>query len=149
MSKKFVIISTAILFLVLFNVGFVFHEPLMGAWFHQQEASIARENFIIPFIALAYLVYCFLLSYFFPIYVAYYPGASRIPLGLKFGIIMGVLFDALQGGIIEVATFNMPIAVFFVDSGYHVLIEGSIAGLILAFVSKKWPTPAGFVRASA
>jgi hypothetical protein len=34
----------------------------------------------------------------------------------------------------------MPIAVFFVDSGYHVLVEGSIAGLILAFVSKKWPT---------
>ena len=140
MSKKFVAISTTVLFLVLFNVGFVFHEPLMGAWFHQQEISIARENFIIPYIALAYLVYCFLLSYLFPIYVHYYPGAPRLPLALRFGLIMGVLFDALQGGIIEVATFNMPFAVFLVDSGYHVLIEGSIAGLVLALVSKKWPT---------
>lgn len=143
MSKKFVIVSTAILFLVLFNVGFVFHEPLMGAWFHQQEAAIVRENFIIPLIAIAYLVYCFLLSYLFPIYVHYYPGASRIRTALRFGIIMGVLFDALQGGIIEVATFNMPFMVFVVDSGYHVLIEGSIAGLVLAFVSKKWPTQQG------
>jgi hypothetical protein len=143
MSRKFVVISTAILFVVLFNVGFVFHEPFMGDWFRQQEASIVRDHYIIPFIALAYLVYCFLLSYFFPIYVAYYPGAPRIPLALKFGLIMAVLFDALQGGIIEVATFNMPIAVFFVDSGYHVLIEGSIAGLILGYVSKKWPTQQG------
>ena len=140
MSKKFVAISTAALFIVLFNVAFVFHEPLMGAWFHQQEAAIVRENFIIPYIALAYLVYCFLLSYFYPMYVDYYRGSSRIPTALRFGIFMGVLFDALQGGIIEVATFNMPFIVFIVDSGYHVFIEGSIAGLVLAFVSKKWPT---------
>lgn len=140
MSKKFVVISTAVLFIVLFNVGFVFHEPFMGDWFRQQEASIVRDHYIIPLIALAYLVYCFLLSYFFPIYVAYYPDAPRMPLALKFGLVMAVLFDALQGGIIEVATFNMPIAVFFVDSGYHVLIEGSIAGLILGLVSKRWPT---------
>jgi cell shape-determining protein MreD len=53
---------------------------------------------------------------------------------------MGVLFDALQGGIIEVATFNMPFMVFVVDSSYHVFIEGSIAGLVLALVSKKWTT---------
>jgi hypothetical protein len=140
MSKKFVAISTAALFIVLFNVGFVFHEPLMGAWFHQQEAAIVRDNFIIPYIALAYLVYSFLLSYFYPMYVDYYRGSSRILTALRFGIIMGVLFDALQGGIIEVATFNMPLVVFFVDSGYHVFVEGSIAGLVLAFVSKNWPT---------
>ena len=53
---------------------------------------------------------------------------------------MGIIFDALQGGIIEVATFNMPFVVFVVDSGYHVLVEGSMAGLVLAFVSKQWPT---------
>jgi hypothetical protein len=34
----------------------------------------------------------------------------------------------------------MPFMVFVVDSGYHVLIEGSIAGLVLALVSRKWPT---------
>jgi hypothetical protein len=140
MSKKFLAASTAILFIVLFNVGYVFHEPLMGEWFHHQEAAIARDAFIIPFIAIAFLVYSFLLSYFYAIYVHYYQGASRIPTALRFGILMGIIWDALQGGIIEVATFNMPFIVFVVDSGYHVFVEGSIAGLVLAFVSKKWPT---------
>jgi hypothetical protein len=140
MSKKFLTASTAILFLVLFNVGYVFHELLMGDWFRIHEAAIARENFIIPLIAIAFLVYSFLLSYFYAIYVHYYSGASRILTALRFGIIMGIIWDALQGGIIEVATFNMPFIVFVVDSGYHVFVEGSIAGLVLAFVSKRWPT---------
>jgi cell shape-determining protein MreD len=52
---------------------------------------------------------------------------------------MGILWDALQGGIIEVATFKMPFIVFVVDSSYHVFVEGSIAGLILALVMKKYP----------
>jgi len=101
MSKKFVAISTAALFIVLFNVGFVFHEPLMGTWFHQQEAAIVRDNFIIPYIALAYLVYCFLLSYFYPMYVDYNHGSPRISTALRFGVIMGVLFDALQGELLK------------------------------------------------
>ena len=140
MNNKFLIASTSILFIVLFNLGYVFHDLLMGDWLHTNEAAIAREHFIIPLIAIAFLVYSFLLSYFYAIYVHYYAGASRIPTALKFGIIMGILWDALQGGIVEVATFNMPFIVFVVDSSYHVFIEGSIAGLILAMVSKKWPT---------
>ena len=140
MNSKFLIASTVILFIVLFNVGYLFHEVLMGDWFRVQEAALAREHFIIPFIALAFAVYSFLLSYLYTIYVHYYPGASRIPTALRFGILMGILFDALQGGIIEVATFNMAFVVFVVDSGYHVFVEGSIAGLVLAFVSRRWPT---------
>jgi hypothetical protein len=140
MSKKFLAASTTILFLVLFNVGYIFHEPLMGEWFHIQESSIARDQFIIPFIAIAFLTYSFLLSYFYAIYVHYYSSGSRVWTAVRFGILMGILWDALQGGIIEVATLNMPFIVFVIDSGYHVLIEGTIAGLVLALVSKKWPT---------
>lgn len=140
MNKTFLVASTAILFIVLFNLGYVFHEILAGDWLRAHEAAIAREEFIIPLIALAFLVYSFLLSYFYVMYVHYHAGASRIPTALKYGITMGILWDALQGGIIEVATFNMPFMVFVVDSGYHVLVEGSIAGLVLAFVSRKWPT---------
>jgi cell shape-determining protein MreD len=32
---------------------------------------------------------------------------------------MGFVWDALQGGIIEVATFKMPFVVFLVDSGFR------------------------------
>ena len=140
MNHKFLAASTACLFIVLFNVGYVFHEPLLGEWLQSQEAAIAREQFIIPLIAIAFLVYSFLLSYFYAIYVHYYPGASPLPTAIRFGMIMGILWDALQGGIIEVATFNMPFIVFVVDSSYHIFVEGSIAGLVLFLVSKRWPT---------
>ena len=98
------------------------------------EGEIAREHFIIPLIAIAFLIYSAILAHLFPIYRAAYPQANPLWLGVRFGVMMGVVFDALQGGLIEVATFKMPFVVFLVDSGYHVFIEGTIAGLILAAV---------------
>lgn len=133
-DNRFFAIAAFALFMVLFNVGYVFHDLLMGPWFHAKEAEIAREHFIVPLIALAFGVYALILAHLFPIYRAHYPEQSVLAVGLRFGILMGVVFDALQGGIIEVATFRMPIEVFFVDSGYHVFVEGSLAGLILAGV---------------
>jgi hypothetical protein len=50
---------------------------------------------------------------------------------------MGVLVDALQGGLIEHATFKTPFQVFLVDSSYHVLFEGSVAGIVLAVVYER------------
>ncbi len=81
-----------------------------------------------PLVAVAFLVYCALLAHFFPSYRRAYPAQSTVAVGLRFGLLMGVLFDALQGGLIEVATFKMPFAVFLVDSGYHVLFEGPARG---------------------
>jgi hypothetical protein len=139
MNRKFVVIAAVTLFLVLFNLGYVFHDLLMGAWLHEQEAAIAREEFIIPLIAAAFLAYSVVLAYLFPIYRSYYARSPLMPTAIGFGILMGFVWDALQGGIIEVATFNMPFAVFLVDSGYHVFIEGTIAGVILGVVASKWP----------
>lgn len=139
MDKRYFTIASAAVFLVLFNLGYVFHEPLFGAWFQQQEAAIARESFIIPLIALAFICYSLILAYLYPIYIAYYGGEPRLSTTLRFSILMGFLWDGLQGGIIEVATFKMPFVVFLVDSSYHVLVESTIAGLILAGVARRWP----------
>ena len=139
MNRTFVAVAAVTLFLVLFNIGYVFHEPLMGPWLMQREAAIAREHFIIPFIAAAFAAYSLVLAYLFPIYRSYYSQSPLIPTAIRFGILMGFVWDALQGGIIEVATFKMPFSVFLVDSGYHVFVEGTIAGTILGLVARKWP----------
>lgn len=139
MDRKFFAISAATLFAVLFNLGYVFHELVVGEWLQRQEAAIAREQFIIPLIAVAFVAYSLVLAYLYPIYQHYYSQAPVLSTSIRFGILMGFLWDALQGGIIEVATFKMPFVVFVVDSGYHVFVEGSIAGLILGLVAKKWP----------
>jgi len=139
---KFFWSAAAAVFLVLFNMGYVFHEPLMGAWFQQREAAIAREQFIIPLIGVAFVCYSLVLAYLFPIYRAYYAASPLVSTAVRFGILMGFVWDALQGGIIEVATFKMPFSVFLVDSGYHVFVEGTMAGLVLAAVARWAGDPA-------
>jgi len=130
--KSFVT-AAVLVFLVTFNLGYVFHDLLMGEWFHARE-PFAREHFDVGLIALAFAVYSVLLAHLFPIYRRHFAHRPAWQVGLAFGWMMGVLFDALQGGIIEIATFQMPMEVFFVDSGYHVFVEGSVAGLLLAAV---------------
>ncbi len=135
-SRKTFLIAAAVIFFVTFNLGYVFHDLLLGDWFHARE-PFAREHFIIPYIALAFAAYALILAHLFPSYRKARPEASIWAVGLRFGLIMGVVFDALQGGLIEVATFEMPLSVFLVDSSYHVFIEGSCAGLLLAAVHSR------------
>lgn len=135
MTKTFVW-SVAAVFLATFNLGYVFHDLTLGPWFHEQ-IPFAREHYIIPYIGLAFLVYALVLAHLFPVYRARYRQGSIWRVGLRFGWLMGVVFDALQGGIIEVATFQLPHSVFLVDSAYHVFVEGSVAGLLLAAVQRR------------
>lgn len=75
--------------------------------------------------------------YLYPISVAYYRHKwNPIAIGAWVGGLMGFLWDALQGGLIEVATFRMPFSVFVVDSTYHTL-EGVLAGTLIALVFAK------------
>ena len=135
------VLKTALcVFLVTFNLGYLFHDVLLGEWFHARE-PFARENFIIPYIAAAFAVHALIVAHLFPIYRAHYSNKSVWRVGLAFGWMMGVMFDALQGGIIEIATFQMPISVFFVDSGYHVFVEGTVVGLLLAALQNRREKP--------
>ncbi len=76
MSKNFLGIASLTVFIVTFKLGYVFHDLLLGEWFHQQEAEIAREHFIIPLLAVAFMVYAILLAYLFPIYRKYYANSK-------------------------------------------------------------------------
>jgi len=144
-----ILLAAAGIFIIQFNLGYVFHDLLFGPWFHD-HIPFAREEYVIPYIALAFVVYAVIVAYLFPAYHAFHGNRSIWANGLIFGLLMGVVFDALQGGIIEVATFEgMGLEVFALDSGYHVLIEGALGGLIAAAVYRRAaareasPSPAG------
>jgi hypothetical protein len=138
--KKYYLIGIPITFLFIFNLGYVFHDLLMGNWLHEKEALISREEYIIPAIALAFFLYSCIQAFLLPIFY-YYAKAhyqwSIYKTSIIFGGLIGFLWDALQGGIIEYATFKMPLEVVFVDSSYHT-IEGIFAALILAFFYSKF-----------
>jgi hypothetical protein len=138
--KKYFIIGSVVSFVVIFNAGYVFHELIMGDFFRRTIGPIQREPYIIPLIALAFILYTLFQAYFFPVYYAHTRekyGWSLPKTAIIFGAIVGFFWDGLQGGMIEVATFKMPAIVFWVDSGYHTL-EGVCMALILSFFYKKY-----------
>jgi hypothetical protein len=138
--KKYFIIGTLVAFIIIFNLGYVFHEIIMRAFFRETIGPIQRESYIVPLIALAFILYTLFQAYFFPIYYAYAwdrYGWSLLKTAIIFGAMIGFLWDGLQGGMIEVATFKMPAIVFWVDSGYHTL-EGVLMALILAYFYRKY-----------
>jgi hypothetical protein len=133
-NLKTTLLAAVAVFFVLFNLGYVFHDVLFGEWFHER-IPFSREHYIIPYIAVAFAAYGLIVAHLFPAYHAFHASRSIWQNGVRFGLLMGVLFDALQGGIIEVATFEgMPLEVFVVDSSYHVFVEGVLGGLIVASV---------------
>jgi len=141
--KKYYLIGGFVTFLIIFNLGYVFHELIMGPFFKEQIGSIQRENYIIPLIALAFILYTVFQAYFLPIYYEYASrkyGWSLTRTSIIFGAVIGFFWDGLQGGIIEVATFKMPGIVFWYDSSYHT-IEGILTALILSFFYRKFCMP--------
>jgi len=143
--KKYFLAGGIITFVIIFNLGYVFHEMIMGGFFKEHIGGIQRETYIIPLIFLAFVLYIAFQAYFLPVYFEY---ASRkynwglTKTAIVFGALIGFFWDGLQGGMIEVATFKMPGIVFWVDSGYHT-IEGVFTACILSFFYKKWAPPAG------
>ena len=140
MMKKYYLIGGFITFAIIFNLGYVFHEIIMGSFFKEHIGAIQRESYIIPLIALSFVLYIVFQAYFLPVYFEY--TSKKYHWGLYktaiiFGAIVGFFWDGLQGGLIEVATFKMPMIVFWYDSGYHT-IEGVFTALLLAFFYKKF-----------
>ncbi len=136
--KKYYLLGGVVTFIIIFNLGYVFHEIIMGDFFREHIGVIQRESYIIPLIAIAFIFYIAIQSYFLPIYFEY--ASKNYSWGLTktsiiFGATIGFLWDGLQGGMIEVATFKMPAIVFWYDSGYHIM-EGILIALMLSFFIK-------------
>src|SRR5258707_983554 len=106
--KKYYLLGGFITFTIIFNLGYVFHEILMGSFFKEQIGAIQRDGYIIPLIALAFVIYTGYQAYFLPVFYKYTSRHYQWGLtktALIFGAAAGFFFDGLQGGMIEVATF--------------------------------------------
>jgi len=138
--RRYYLTGGLLAFGVVFNLGYVFHELIMGNFFKEHIGAIQRETYVIPLIALAFMLYIAWQAYFLPVYFEYTSRNYHWSLGktaIIFGALTGFFWDGLQGGIIEVATFRMPLIVFLYDSAYHTL-EGILTALILSFFYKRY-----------
>jgi hypothetical protein len=126
----------AVAFIVIFNLGYVFHEILFAAFFKASFGpGVQRETYIIPVIFLAFVIYIALMATTYPVFHLYFSerrGLHRVKTGLILRLLFGFLWDGLQGGIIEYATYNVTLASMLIDSTYHTL-EGVLAGGIIGW----------------
>jgi hypothetical protein len=126
-------------FAVIFNVGYLFHEVLAAPFFKASFGpGVQRAQYIIPVIALAFAIYVTLMALAYPVVHLYFcekRGWSRLAAGALLGLFCGFLWDALQGGIIEYATYNIALPAMLLDSAYHT-IEGVLAGSIIGLLYK-------------
>ena len=134
--NKSLALGGVIAFIVIFNLGYVFHEVLAADFFRASFGQgVQRARYIIPVIFIAFVLYAALLALVYPVFYSYFAekkGLSKVRTGLIMGLFCGFLWDALQGGIIEYATYNVTLTAMLVDSSYH-LLEGGLAGAIIGF----------------
>jgi hypothetical protein len=144
MNKR-LILGAGVAFVVIFNVGYLFHEVLAASFFKASFGpGVQRPHYVIPVIALAFVLYVALMALAYPVAYAFFVerrGWSRVATGALLGLYCGFLWDALQGGIIEFATYNVALPAMLLDSAYHTL-EGVLAGAIIGAVYRPRPRPA-------
>jgi hypothetical protein len=133
MNKRLVL-GAAVAFTLIFNLGYVFHEFVAAAFLKENFGpGVQRASYVIPAIFVAFVLYVTLMALAFPVAHLYFSerrGWSKLATGAVLGAYCGFLWDALQGGIIEYATYNVSLAAMLVDSSYH-LVEGVLCGVIL------------------
>jgi hypothetical protein len=143
MNRRLVV-GAVVAFAVIFNLGYVFHEVALADFFRANFGpGVQRDHYVIPVIAAAFVIYVWLMALVYPVFHLYFSerrGWSSIKTGALVGLFCGFLWDALQGGIIEYATYNVTLTAMVVDSTYHTL-EGVLAGCILGAFYR--PRPVG------
>jgi hypothetical protein len=131
------IVGAAVAFVVIFNLGYVFHEILAVSFFKASFGpGVQRARYIIPVIAAAFAIYVALIAIAYPVVHGHFVERRDWPrwkAGALLGLYCGFLWDALQGGLIEYATYNVSIAAMFVDSAYHTA-DGVLAGTIIGSI---------------
>ena len=79
---------------------------------------------------MAFAIYVSMIALAYPVARAYFTAWSNVAVGAALGLFCGILWDSLQGGIIEYATYNVSLGAMLVDSTYHAA-EGVLAGVII------------------
>jgi hypothetical protein len=148
---KRLILGGVVAFVLIFNLGYVFHE-LVGAGFFRANFApgVQRPSYNVPVIALAFVIYVTLVALAYPVAYSYFTERrawSRTRTGALLGLYCGFLWDALQGGIIEYATYNVSLVAMLVDSTYHVL-EGVLTGVVIGACYRPPPERSASPRAA-
>jgi len=107
----------------------LWHEVIMAS-FYNTETHATHEGTWIIF--LAYLILGLLMAYIFPLG---YKGGKPLPEGLRFGIIMGLIW-VFPHELAMAGAHGESLSYVFKNAAWHVLEQGA-GGIVIALVYKK------------
>ncbi|MEE9167080.1 MAG: DUF2177 family protein [Candidatus Neomarinimicrobiota bacterium] len=110
-------------------LGFLWHQVIMSGFYDEQLGDVLRSEPNVAFVVLGYLVLALLMAYIYPIG---YKGGSPTSQGLKFGILMGLIW-VLPHGLVYVGVLNFTLTYTIVDGIWHVVEEG-VGGVVIGLL---------------
>ena len=119
-------------FVVMFISSGIWYMALMADYYDEQFAAVSREEPLMMWIIIGYLVTALLLAYVYPFG---YKGGNPVKEGLRFGFTMGLVM-MLPMALITYAVNPVPGSALTVDTIYQV-VEKSIGGIVIGLVYGK------------
>ena len=122
-------------FVVMFIISFLWHNVIMASFYNDHMGSVMRSEPIFLRILAGSIVLTALMAYIYP---KGYAGDSPLTQGIKFGIIVGLLWT-LPHGLIFSGVLNITLTGVLGDAAWHIVEEG-ITGAVIGLVYGKIST---------
>ena len=110
-------------------ISWVWHVPLLGEFYGQQESAVARPEAMMATIIVADLVRGYVLAFIYPFG---YKGGAPWMEGLRFGVLLGVF--ACAGALISASVYNFESLSWFGAQAIFLIIQQAVAGIVIGYV---------------
>ena len=114
---------------VMLGLAAMWHRVLM-ADYYALHTSVARLEPLTGYIALAYLTLSVLMTLIYP---KGYSGGSRWSEGLRFGLIIGLMYALPRGIVMYSVEGTHTGTLVLVDSAWHMVEQGA-GGVVIALI---------------
>ena len=129
MNAKKCILALIVSFIVMFLLSGLWHMYIMGDFYMEQNPA-AKSEVMLGFVILGYAVLALLMAYAYPLG---YKGGSPVGEGLRFGILIGLLWLVPRSIVLYGVENTGTGLVLIVDGVWH-LAEQGIGGIIIGLI---------------
>jgi hypothetical protein len=138
MSTQRFLLATIVSALVMLALGWLWHHSFMAVYY-EEHTALPRQVPLTRIIILGYVLLALLMTYLYP---KGYSGGNPLPEGLRFGVLMGVLFTLPHGLILYATEGGHTGTIVIVDASWHIVEQG-LGGIVIALMHGRfaWSEP--------
>jgi len=127
MNIKKILLSTLAAGGVMFVLSGIWHASLMSD-LYASELNRSEPNMLL--VAVSYFILALLMAYIYPKGIE---GTNKIANGIKFGIIIGLIWVLPHALVMHAVTEGGALKVILIDGAWH-MIEQACGGVVIALI---------------